>query len=51
MALVARELGVEVAFDYSVFLAAYNSYVGTLLDLVGRRSLEGATDIAFRMEM
>ena len=32
-ALVAREMGMEAAFEGSGFLAAHNSYVGTLSEL------------------
>ena len=31
-ALVAREMGMEAAFEDSVFLVAHDSYVGTLSD-------------------
>ena len=33
VALVAREMGMEAAFEDSVFLVAHDSYVGTLSDL------------------
>ena len=49
-ALVAREMGMEVAFEDSVSLAAHDSYVGTLSDLEGNFLIEGAADIAFQME-
>ena len=32
-ALAAREMGMEAAFEDSVFLAAHDSYVGALSDL------------------
>ena len=51
-ALGAREMGMEAAFeDYSVFLVAYDSYVGTLTDLEEKFLIVGAADIAFQMEM
>ena len=49
-ALVAREMGMETAFEDSVCFAAHYSYVGTLSDLEGKFLIEGATDITFRME-
>ena len=49
-ALVAREIGIEAAFEDSVFLAAHGPYVGALSDLEGKCLIEGATDIAFQME-
>ena len=49
-ALVAREMGREAAFDDSVFLAAHDSYVGTLSYLEGMFLIEGAAGIAFRIE-
>ena len=49
-ALVAREMGMEAAFEDSVFLVAHDSYVGTFLDLEGKFLMEGAADIAFQME-
>ena len=48
-ALVARERGMESAFGDSVFLAAHDSYVGTLSDLKGKFLIEGAPNIAFQM--
>ena len=33
VALVAQEMGMEAAFEDSVFLVAHDSYVGTLSDL------------------
>ena len=49
-ALVAREMGMEAAFENSVFLVAHDSYVGTLLDLEDKFLIEGAADMAFQME-
>ena len=49
-ALVAREVGVEAAFEDSVFLVACDFYVGTLSDLKVRFLIEGAADIAFQIE-
>ena len=49
-ALVAREMGMEAAFEDSVFLAAHDSSVGTLSDLEDKFLIEGAADIAFQME-
>ena len=49
-ALVAREMGMEAAFEDSVFLVAHDSYVGTLSDLEDKFPIEGAADIAFQME-
>ena len=49
-ALVAREMGMEAAFEDSVFLVAHDSYVGTLSDLEDKFLIEGAADIAFQME-
>ena len=48
-ALVAREMGMEVAFEDSVFLAARDSYVGTLSDLKGKFLVKRAVDIAFQI--
>ena len=39
-ALVAREMGMEAAFEDSVFLAAHDSYVDTLSDLEDRFLIE-----------
>ena len=49
-ALVAREMGMEAAFEDSVFLVARDSHVGTLSDLDGKFLIEGAADIAFQMK-
>ena len=49
-ALVAREMGMEAAFEDSIFLVAHDSYVGTLSDLEDKFPIEGATDIAFQMK-
>ena len=49
-ALVARETGMEAAGEDSVFLAAHDSYVGTLSDLEDKFLIEGAADIALQME-
>ena len=49
-ALVAQEMGMEAAFEDSVFLVAHESYVGTLSDLEDEFLIEGAADIAFQME-
>ena len=49
-ALVAREMGMEAAFEDSVFLVAHDSYVSTLSDLEDTFLIEGAADIAFQME-
>ena len=49
-ALVAREMGIEAAFQDYVFLAAHDFYVGTFSDLEGMFLIEGAADIAFQME-
>ena len=40
----------EAAFEDSVFLAAHDTYVGTLSNLGDDVLTEGGTDIAFRME-
>ena len=48
--LVAREMGMKAAFGDSVFLTAHNSYVDALSDLGGKFLLDGAVDIAFRIE-
>ena len=49
-ALVAREMGMEAAFEDSVFLVAHDSCVGTLSDLEDTFLIKGAADIAFQME-
>ena len=49
-ALVAREMGMEPAFEDSVFVVAHDSYVGTLSDLEDKFLREGAAGIAFQME-
>ena len=49
-AVVAREMGMEAAFEDSVFLVARDSYVGTLSDLEDKFLIKGAADIAFQME-
>ena len=49
-ALVALEMEMKAAFDNSVFLAAHDSYVGTLSGLKGKFLIEGAADIAFQMK-
>ena len=49
-ALVAREMGMEAAFEDSVFLVAHDSYIGTLSDLEDKFLIEGAADMAFQME-
>ena len=41
--------GWRSAFEDSVFLAAHDSYLGTLPDLEGDVLLDGGADIAFRM--
>ena len=46
-ALVAREMGIEAAFEDSVFLAAHDSYFGTLSDLEDKFLIERAADIVF----
>ena len=43
-------MGMEAAFEDSVFLVAHESYVGTLSDLEDKLLIEGAADIAFQME-
>ena len=48
VALVARETGMEAAFEDSVFLAARDSYVGTLSDLRGKFLIQRAAEIAIR---
>ena len=48
-ALVAREMGMQAAFDDSVFIAAHDSYVGTLSDLKGKFLVERAADIALQV--
>ena len=49
-ALVAREMGMEAAFEDSAFLVAHDSCVGTLSDLEDKFLIKGAADIAFQME-
>ena len=49
-ALVAREMGMEAAFEDSVFLVAHDSSVGTLSDLEDKLLIEEAADIVFQME-
>ena len=49
-ALVVREMGMEAVFEFSVFLVAHYSYVGTLSSLEDKFLIEGAADIAFQME-
>ena len=49
-ALVARGIGMEAAFEDSVFVVAHDSYVDTLSDLEDKFLIEGAADIAFQME-
>ena len=49
-ALVAREMGIEAAFEDFVFLVARDSYGGTLSDLQDKFLIEGDADIAFQME-
>ena len=49
-ALVVREMGMEAVLEYSVFLGAHYSYVGTLSGLEDKFLIEGAADIAFQME-
>ena len=49
-ALVVLEMGMEVAFEDSVFLMAHYSYVGTLSGLEDKFLIERAADIAFQME-
>ena len=39
-ALIAREMGMEAAFEDSVFLAAHDSYVDTLSDLEDKFIIE-----------
>ena len=48
-ALVGREMGMETAFEDSVFLVAHDSYVGTLSDLKCKFLIERAADIAFQI--
>ena len=48
-ALVAWEMGIEAAFEDSVFLPTHDSYVGTLSDLEGKFLIERAADIVFQM--
>ena len=50
-ALVAREMGMEAAFEDSVFLAVHDSYIGTLSGLKGKFLIERVSDIAFQMEV
>ena len=49
-ALVVREMGMEAAFEDSVFLVAHDSFVGTLSGLEDKFLIEGAADITFQME-
>ena len=49
-ALVAREMGMEVAFEKSAVLTAHYSYVGSLSDFKGKFLIDRADDIAFQME-
>ena len=49
-ALAAQEMGLEAAFEDSVFLVAHGSYVDTLSDLEDKFLTEGAADIAFQMK-
>ena len=44
-------MGMEAAFEVSVFLAARDSYVGNLSDLKGEFLIERVSDIAFQMEV
>ena len=50
-ALVARGMGMEAAFEDSVFLADNDSYIGTLWDLKSNFLIERVSDIAFQMEV
>ena len=49
-AILARKIGMEAACDDSAFLAAHDSYAGSLSDFEGKFLVEGAADIAFRIE-
>ena len=49
-ARVVREMGMDAAFEDSVFLVAHDSYVGALSYLENKFLIEGAADIAFQME-
>ena len=49
-ALVAREMGMEAAFEDSVFLVTRDLYVGTLSNLEDKFLVDRAADIAFQMK-